>query len=214
VNRCDRCNQPATVHEINVVDGLKVETHLCEACAGAAGLGISPSIGGPSSPSVSPEASTGISHPALSDKPPTHPAGGKPGGKKVTAIPAAIGQFIITTRTGTRTMPRICSGCGLAFADFRQTGVLGCAECYQSFAEQLEGLIARSHAGAKCHTGRKPRRSADAAERQTRIRTLLRELHEAVSSEEFERAARLRDELRTLNVHPGAQPSNGPSEHR
>ena len=143
-------------------------------------------------------------------QPPDAPAGDAPAGtgpkKKIPAVPVtAIGQFVVTTRSGPRTPPRICRGCGLALADFRQTGVLGCAECYESFAEQLEGLIARSHAGATHHTGRKPRRSADAAERQDRVRRLLRELHEAVSSEQFERAARLRDELRVLNVDPAAR---------
>lgn len=142
---------------------------------------------------------------AASSDAPAGPGGSGPK-KKIPAVPvSAAGQFVVTTRTGPRTPPRICRGCGLALADFRQTGVLGCAECYESFAEQLEGLIARSHAGATHHTGRKPRRSADAAERQDRVRRLLRELHEAVSSEQFERAARLRDELRVLNVDPAAR---------
>ena len=31
--KCDQCGQEATVHELRVVNGKKVERHLCEACA-------------------------------------------------------------------------------------------------------------------------------------------------------------------------------------
>src|SRR4029453_1926477 len=47
-----------------------------------------------------------------------------------------------------------CSGCGATFADFRESGRLGCAECYRSFEAQLRILIRRYH-GSTHHHGRR-----------------------------------------------------------
>jgi len=43
--KCDRCDNPATVHEVRIVKGKSVEKHLCEACAQKEGL--SPSVQAP-----------------------------------------------------------------------------------------------------------------------------------------------------------------------
>ncbi|RMD61619.1 MAG: hypothetical protein D6824_07880 [Planctomycetota bacterium] len=36
--KCDRCDNPATVHEVRIEKGKRVEKHLCEACAQKEGL--------------------------------------------------------------------------------------------------------------------------------------------------------------------------------
>lgn len=33
---------------------------------------------------------------------------------------------------------KICGHCGYDFAEFVKTGFLGCSECYQAFAQELE----------------------------------------------------------------------------
>ncbi len=37
--KCDQCDKEATVHEVTVRQGAKVEKHLCEACAAKLGIG-------------------------------------------------------------------------------------------------------------------------------------------------------------------------------
>ncbi|NJD19108.1 MAG: hypothetical protein FIA95_07490 [Gemmatimonadetes bacterium] len=91
-----------------------------------------------------------------------------------------------------------CSFCGLTFRDFRETGRLGCPHCYASFEAHLRGLLRRIHGGTQ-HVGKvylPPDPSA--TEMEKRLETLRRKLQRAVETEDFERAARLRDEIRTL----------------
>jgi protein arginine kinase activator len=91
-----------------------------------------------------------------------------------------------------------CSFCGLTFADFRETGRLGCPHCYETYAPHLHKLLRRVHGGTQ-HVGKiylPPDPSSSDLER--RLDGLKRKLNRAVESEDFERAAELRDEIRTL----------------
>jgi protein arginine kinase activator len=91
-----------------------------------------------------------------------------------------------------------CSFCGLTFKDFRETGRLGCPHCYETYAPHLQRLLRRVHGGTQ-HVGKvylPPDTSASDVER--RLAGLKRKLHRAVEAEDFERAAELRDEIRTL----------------
>lgn len=91
-----------------------------------------------------------------------------------------------------------CSFCGLTFQDFRDTGRLGCPHCYATFEGQLRGLLRRIHGGTQ-HVGKvylTPDPSATDVHK--RLETLRRKLQRAVDTEDFERAARLRDEIRTM----------------
>lgn len=91
-----------------------------------------------------------------------------------------------------------CSFCGLTFQDFRETGRLGCPHCYSSFEAPLRGLLRRIHGGTQ-HMGKvylPPDPSA--SEMEKRLEALRRKLQRAVDAEDFERAARIRDEIRTM----------------
>ena len=91
-----------------------------------------------------------------------------------------------------------CSFCGLTFQDFRETGRLGCPHCYETFSVHLRKLLRRIHGGVQ-HVGKvylPPDPSASEMER--RLDGLKRKLHRAVESEDFERAAELRDQIRSL----------------
>ena len=98
-----------------------------------------------------------------------------------------------------------CSRCGFSQADFKKSGRLGCPECYQVFAEGLEGLLKTMHKGTR-HVGKSPevlRQSRDTAER---LKSLQKKLAKAVESEDFESAAKVRDELKELPARP-AEPA-------
>lgn len=90
-----------------------------------------------------------------------------------------------------------CPGCGLTLEQFRESGRLGCGDCYLAFAAQLHELVRRLH-GATQHQGEQyappgdtppPPRPRDTQELRTRLR-------DAISAENFELAAELRDRLR------------------
>jgi len=91
-----------------------------------------------------------------------------------------------------------CPGCGLPFADFRQTGLLGCPACYDAFMPQIGAVIERAQAGAVHHVGRSPQRLEGMADRVALRKRLMQELETAIAAEQYERAARLRDQLQGL----------------
>jgi len=93
----------------------------------------------------------------------------------------------------------VCSACGLSFAEFEHTGRLGCAQCYRDFSQQLKPSLQKIH-GRTQHAGRKPKAFVNdpQQERLEKINELRKQMDEAVSDENFEEAARIRDELRAL----------------
>ncbi len=101
-----------------------------------------------------------------------------------------------------------CGTCGMTFARFRQSGTLGCPKCYEAFEAQLIPLIERAQSGATHHRGKTPRRAGASVDRQLFAQQLVKELGQAVASEQYERAAQLRDRLRGLDPQaPNAPPT-------
>ena len=92
-----------------------------------------------------------------------------------------------------------CPGCNATLRDFRETGRVGCGQCYVAFDAPLRELLRRLH-GSTHHTGMQYERHESSAAVRTepgRAELELREqLRRAVESEQFERAAELRDRLK------------------
>ena len=110
-------------------------------------------------------------------------------------------QFVIAqSGKPAKTANKVCAGCGLSFAQFRQTGRVGCADCYRSFENELSPLIERAQNGGNHHTGKTPRRAGTSIDRQLLIQRLVKELDHAVAAEQYERAAKLRDRLSSLDL--------------
>ena len=91
----------------------------------------------------------------------------------------------------------LCTNCGLSFADFRRRGRLGCEHCYQSFAEKLEPIIKRIH-NATQHTGKVITEGRKKISEKFEIRKLRTILANAIQKEDFERAARIRDQIKKI----------------
>ncbi len=92
-----------------------------------------------------------------------------------------------------------CPFCGLTASEFKEAGRLGCPQCYSAFEAHLRGLLRRIHGGTQ-HVGKvylTPDPSA--GEREKRLETLRKKLQRAVETEDFERAADLRDQIRALD---------------
>lgn len=94
-----------------------------------------------------------------------------------------------------------CPSCGFSQADFKKTGRLGCAVCYDTFADALDTLIKGMHKGSE-HKGKVPMRLARTIEREQQLKELQRELRKAVTDENYESAAQLRDRIRTIQAEP------------
>ena len=90
-----------------------------------------------------------------------------------------------------------CPRCGLLYSAFKETGRLGCAECYQAFQFQLRPLLRRIHGDTR-HRGKVPTRDGEGATRSRQIHRLHDELQRAIDREEFEHAAGIRDEIKRL----------------
>jgi protein arginine kinase activator len=89
-----------------------------------------------------------------------------------------------------------CPNCGFTQADFKKAGRLGCSECYTTFAEGLEGLLKTMHKGVR-HVGKVPQALRQGRDLTEQLRLLQKRLDKAVSSEDFEQAASLRDEIKS-----------------
>ena len=92
----------------------------------------------------------------------------------------------------------VCEECGISYVEFRNQGLLGCAADYDVFGEHLKRLIERAHDGATHHVGKAPRSLGVPRKDVQNARRLKRQLHEAVTAEDYERAAELRDKIREL----------------
>ena len=92
---------------------------------------------------------------------------------------------------------RRCSKCGTSLRDILSTGHLGCAECVGSFQEDLLPTIRKIHGNA-VHTGKVPQTAPAEIKTKRQIELLEEQLKKAVSEQEFETAAKLRDEINQL----------------
>ncbi len=96
-----------------------------------------------------------------------------------------------------------CEQCGITWAEFRQSGLLGCEHDYQLFEKELTPLLQRAHGLEKSqethHVGKVPTRRGGTgvpAKRSIDVNKLRKELARAVEAEDYLLAARLRDQIR------------------
>lgn len=90
-----------------------------------------------------------------------------------------------------------CSTCGTSWSDFKEHGRFGCADCYKSFGDKIEKLITRVQ-GASRHVGRKAKAASGTSLifADMELKRLRKELARAIQNEEYEKAARIRDDMK------------------
>ena len=159
--KCDLCDRPATHHSIEIVDGKKIEKHLCDLHAAEQGLAVK---------------------------------------SAQTPINELLTNFVKlqTTDKSDETQDMACDNCGLTFTKFREKSLLGCPQCYDSFERALIPLLERAQEGASQHIGKAPRHAGTSDQRQILLTRMRKRLDDAVTSEDYELAARLRDEIDRL----------------
>jgi protein arginine kinase activator len=94
-----------------------------------------------------------------------------------------------------------CPNCGFTLAQFRKEGVLGCPHDYEVFAKSLQPLIEKAHDGKTNHCGKIPSTTPKDAKKQIELLNLRRQLETAVQCEDYELAARLRDEIKQREIY-------------
>ena len=86
-----------------------------------------------------------------------------------------------------------CSQCGYPLDSLQKTGRLGCATCYERFSDSLAEALVETQKGL-VHRGKRPvRRLADP-------QALEADLKQLIAIEDFEGAARLRDQIAAKKV--------------
>lgn len=169
---CQECNQrPATLHFTKILNGEKTEIHLCEKCA--------------------------------------HEKGDMFMMNGTSAFP--IHNLLAGLLNVEHTFPQQpkkdafhqeeilqCDQCQMTFPQFVKVGRFGCSNCYQAFKEQLKPILRRLHSGNWSHNGKIPKKIGGSIRLRKEIEEKKLSLKESILKEEFESAAIIRDEIRSM----------------
>ncbi len=90
-----------------------------------------------------------------------------------------------------------CSSCDLTLSQFQSSGRFGCADCYESFKDDILPLVQKIH-DSRQHVGKMPKRVTRKVSMLTEVRRLQLDLRKVVKSEEYEKAVAIRDQIKTL----------------
>lgn len=92
---------------------------------------------------------------------------------------------------------KVCPVCGRSWADFNKTGKFGCGECYKTFAAGAAQVLRQVHSSAE-HAGKIPSKSSAGIKVKRRLEELRRQIKEAVAKEDYETAAKLHSEIKSI----------------
>lgn len=171
---CDICNiNEATIHVQEINKGKKKTLNICAHCASEHNL-AEKEINGFNLAEIL----YNISSQLMGDK------------NKEGVEPAIQNPDFISDNAS----HLVCT-CGWDTLKFRETGRLGCPECYTTFEPLLHDALKSMHKGT-FHMGKHPGTNVDAnGQIATKIMSLQKELDLAVQKEEYEKAAELRDAI-------------------
>ena len=177
--QCEHCDNKATVFYTQIIDGIGKKTCLCESCANEQGI--------------------------------TDPEGFLLGSQDIqkqgdSSKHKALPKGVPKIEAATDKQPnRCCPGCGFAFDDLKKTGRLGCSECYDFFREEIKNNLGSMHKGTS-HAGRVPEGMLQAFKERQELEQLQENLDAAISSEDYEKAAALRDEMDKISSQETTPP--------
>lgn len=119
-----------------------------------------------------------------------------------TPINELLTNFVLQHSGLAKDASTACETCGMTWADFKQQNLLGCELDYAAFEKELTPIMQRAHEGATHHVGKVPARRAGGAivsKKRVDLAKLRRELSKSVEAEDYERAARLRDQIKSMD---------------
>jgi len=202
---CEKCKiREANVQIVEIVNGQKTEHFLCAQCAAEMDLNVH-----------SPQ-----------------------GDMSLAKLLSTLLSQTVKSQQKEEPANVVCPTCGTTYEEFINDSKLGCADCYKVF-DLLIGENIKQLQGSDRHHGKCPKYisgeipeqvkedieesitgQAPDSELLDKLLDVRKELRAAVAAEEFEKAAVLRDELRTIEEEAAARAvggqtaveSNGPEE--
>lgn len=96
-----------------------------------------------------------------------------------------------------------CPNCGCTLQEINQKGKVGCSNCYVHYKDVLEPLLNKLHGSTK-HVGKRPSEEKEPKVKKKirkpkiNVKELEEKLKEAIKKEDYEEAAKLRDEIKKL----------------
>lgn len=213
--KCEHCqSQEANIHFQQTMNGQSFQIHLCSSCASELGYGV-PGVESFAQllSGVTPDSPSEQLWSQFFGMPTDHVVGQvKPFGQVSSPHPMPTTQ-------------ERCPKCGMTLSRFASSSLLGCPTCYETFGHQLDAVLKRVQAGNR-HVGRKMQdvesversQSTDtSAEEHDANATIptgdntvdnqyqrLKEAQDAaVEAEDYEEAARIRDQIKALGEAKG-----------
>ncbi|WP_286910636.1 UvrB/UvrC motif-containing protein [Clostridium sp. UBA1652] len=166
---CEKCNKnDATVHMVNIINGVKSEVRLCEKCASD-----------------------------ISDIP-VNSSFEDFEGFPLQSILGGLVDYFNKNATDKPENEVVCKSCGMNYREFRKTGLLGCSNCYESFSKTLTPVIKRVQGDVE-HIGKIPENEGRVIAEKKKIIKLKEELQKAILAEEYEKAAEIRDNIKSIH---------------
>ncbi len=101
---------------------------------------------------------------------------------------------------------KVCPSCDSTFDQIAKRGRLGCPDCYDTFREELLPSLRRMH-GKTRHIGKVPKTAFEEVRDEYEVDKLKAELDEAVGREDYEQAAKLRDQIKLIEAKKEEQPN-------
>lgn len=168
---CQECGQrPATMHFTKIINGDKTESHLCDHCSQEKGeMFMFP---GNTAFSINDLLSGLLNN-----------------NKQMSQSKESAVQNNKVVQ---------CDRCKLTYEQFTKIGRFGCSDCYKTFQPNILPILKRLHAGNTSHTGKIPKRIGGGLHIQKEIEELKTQLQSFIETEEFEKAAEVRDRIRNL----------------
>lgn len=102
------------------------------------------------------------------------------------------------------TEQKACPMCGMRFSEFLHEGKIGCSKCYETFSSSLGATIKRIHTNTE-HLGKIPEGKKSELSDKKKIEALRVKLNEAIEAQEYEMAAKYRDEIKELENKGGEE---------
>lgn len=169
---CQECNErPATFHFTKVINGEKTEVHICEHCAQE------------NSELFMFNVNTGFSLNNL-----------------LTGLLNMESGMAKTEEQNVFKASDVpqCDRCKMTLHQFKKVGRFGCSNCYPTFKSYITPILKRVHGGNTVHSGKIPERIGGDIHIRKKIDELKTKIHEFIVQEEFEQAAKIRDQIRSL----------------
>ncbi len=92
---------------------------------------------------------------------------------------------------------QVCNSCSTSWSEFLQTGYLGCPQCYTSFSKFLDPIMEDIH-GSLTYRGKVPKNLPENVRIEASLRRLKQELFSFIDKENYEKAAKVRDQITNL----------------